>query len=302
MKPFSIFALIIFLAAGLHAQDTPPVKFTVASWNIGHFSLGKATSSRIAPDEAEFFRQAYCRVLDKVNADILVLVEYAPMLVNSTNEQESVVARKAILGNYPDAEIGPSNGFNCNAIFSNGFKVLDSKSVHFKARVQRRYYQVSSMRIGGDIVKVVATHLDWNQKKKGARCRSEQIKTLIEAFKDDPYVILCGDWNVGDTAEYDAFLEAGYDMANHGKMGDLPTFRAGDAPRTCLDNIIAKGFAIDRVVVVNEPQLSDHCLIQADLTKLGESTRHRREAIPSVPATVSSSEAPASSGACRVSR
>ncbi len=270
MKKFTIFALIVCMAAGLHAQDKPFTKFTVASWNIGHFSLGKTKLSRIAPKEVEFFRQSYCNVLNKVNADILALVEYTPMLVSSTNKQEQVVARDAVLGNYHDAQIGPDSGFNRNAIFSNGFKVLDSKAVQFSVRVQRRYYQVSSMMIGGDVVKVVATHLDWDQEGKGAKCRSEQIKKLIEAFKDDKYVILCGDWNVSDSAEYDAFLEAGYDMANHGHMGDLPTFRAGNDPRTCLDNIITKGFAINRVLVVNEPLLSDHCLIQADLTKLVE--------------------------------
>jgi endonuclease/exonuclease/phosphatase family metal-dependent hydrolase len=117
-------------------------------------------------------------------------------------------------------------------------------------------------------VKVVSTHLDWNQGENGAPYRAIQIQELIEAFKNDKYVIMCADWNVGKTDEYDAFFKAGYDMANHGYLGDILTYPAGSKLRSYLDNIITKGFAISNVKVINDAMLSDHCLIKADLTKL----------------------------------
>ena len=40
-----------------------------------------------------------------------------------------------------------------------------------------------------------------------------------------------------------------------------------EVPRSYLDNIITKGFAISNVHVINNAMLSDHCLIKADLTK-----------------------------------
>ena len=72
------------------------------------------------------------------------------------------------------------------------------------------------------------------------------------------------------TLTFDAFIEAGYDMANHGYLGDILTYPAGSAPRSCYDNIITKGFAHSNVKVINNVMLSDHCLIKSDLTKLVE--------------------------------
>jgi endonuclease/exonuclease/phosphatase family metal-dependent hydrolase len=267
-KVFTLLLLAAYVCIGLNAQNKQFTKFTVASWNIGHFALGKSGDTTMTHAVMDFYKQTYKAYFNDLNADILALVEYNPLMVNATDNQPAVEAREAILLNYHDAQIGPKYDYNCNAIFSNGFEVLSTDVVEFKKMVQKRYYLVTTIRMDGDIVKVVSTHLDWNQGENGAPYRATQIEELIEAFKNDKYVIMCGDWNTGKTDEFDAFTRAGYDMANHGYLGDLATYPAGSSPRSYIDNIITKGFAISHVQVINNAMLSDHCLIKAELTKL----------------------------------
>ena len=260
--------LLVMVCFGLNAQNKQFTKFTVASWNIGHFALGKAGDTTLKHNVLDFYKQTYKAYFNELNADILALIEYNPVMVNATDKLPAVKARDAILSNYHEAQEGPQYDYNCNAIFSNGFEVLGTDTIMFSKMVQTRYYLVSTMRMDGDIVKVVSTHLDWNQGENGAPYRAIQIEEIIEAFKNDKYVILCADWNVSKTSEYSAFVNAGYKMANHGYLGDLLTYPAGSSPRSYLDNIITKGFAIGNVKVINNAMLSDHCLIKADLTKL----------------------------------
>jgi len=268
MKKTVCFIAVLMMALALNAQGRHYTKITVASWNIGHFSLGQSGDTKITHLSQKFYEQTYRAYFNDLNADILALVEYNPLMVNATEEKPAVDAHKAILSYYRDAQIGPKYSYNCNALFSNGIKVLKTDTVMFAKMVQKRYYLVSTMLLDGDTVKVVSTHLDWNQGENGAAFRAEQIKELVEAFRNDKYVIMCADWNTGKTTEYDAFAEAGYAMANHGYMGDLNTCPAGASPRSALDNIIVKGFAVSNVGVINNAMLSDHCLIKADLTKL----------------------------------
>jgi len=263
-----LFCMLTMICFGLNAQNKQFTKFTVASWNIGHFALGKAGDTTLKHNVLDFYKQTYKAYFNDLNADILALIEYNPIMVNATDRLPAIKARDAILSNYHEVQEGPQYDYNCNAIFSNGFEVLSTDTVMFTKMVQTRYYLVSTMRMDGDIVKVVSTHLDWNQGENGAPYRAIQIQEIIEAFKNDKYVILCADWNVGKTSEYSAFTKAGYEMANHGYLGDLLTYPAGSSPRSCFDNIITKGFAISNVKVINDAMLSDHCLIKADLTKL----------------------------------
>ena len=270
-KTIILLTLCALMSLSLNAQDKHFTKITVASWNIGHFALGKSGDTKLTHAVLDFYKQTYRAFFNELNADILALVEYNPLIVNATETQAAVDAHEAILSNYRDAQIGPKYDYNCNAIFSNGIEVLRTDTVMFSKMVQTRYYLVTTMRLDGDIVKVVSTHLDWNQGENGAPYRAIQIQELIDTFKNDKYVIMCADWNTSNgTSEYDAFIKAGYDMSNHGYLGDILTYPAGSNPRSYLDNIITKGFAHSNVKVINNAMLSDHCLIKADLTKLVE--------------------------------
>jgi Metal-dependent hydrolase len=261
----ALLGAFLLIAFTMQAAE-PFTKITVASWNIGHFALGKAADSRITLEEARQKALSYRRFINSIGADIMAVVEYSPEFVRDADGRMLLSARDEVFSGYTGALIGPKWDYNGNAIFSNGFTTGVAETVRFSQATQPRYYIATDILIGGEKVKFVSTHLDWNQGEHGAEYRAIQIKEIIEAFNSYPYVILCADWNVGNPTEYDDFLKAGYRMANHGVVGDLLTFPAGESPRSALDNIIVKGFVPSRVRVYNEPTLSDHCLIAADLT------------------------------------
>lgn len=243
-------------------------KFTVASWNIGHFALGKKKNTTINYKDAEKRQKIYREFVNNVDADIFCVEEFNPEFVMATDSAPAIFARYAVLAAYDKAMIGKKYDYNCNAVFSNGFKILGSEEKWFSVMVQKRYYLVVNMLLDGDVVKVVSTHLDWNEKEKGEAYRKQQMQELIDAFKNDKYVIFSADWNAGTGDEYDVFAKAGYQLANHGFMGGINTCGAGPNPSHPCDNIIVKGFSVNNVEVENRPDLTDHMLIKATLTKM----------------------------------
>ena len=247
------------------ASQSQTTKFTVASWNIGHFALGQQAETKIQPSEATERQADYRRAIDSLKADIIAVSEYNPEFVMSTADAPAIMAREAVFARYADAKMGPKYNYNCNCIFSNGFTTSNEKVMNYAEVSQKRYYLCVTFNIGGKDVKVVSTHLDCVAGYEGLQLRTGQIRELIESFKDEPFVIMCGDWNVEKTEEYDPFLKAGYRMANHGERGDLTTWPA-TKPKDCLDNIIVKGFDLEDTQVVSLPTLSDHCVITCNLS------------------------------------
>ena len=117
MKNHLTLLAALLVAFSLNAQSSRFTKITVASWNIGHFALGKSGDTQLTHDALEFNRQAYCALFNDLGADILALVEYNPLMVNGADGKPAVEAYQAILSNYHNAQIGPKHNYNCNAIF-----------------------------------------------------------------------------------------------------------------------------------------------------------------------------------------
>ena len=228
---------------------------TVAHWNIGHFSLGRASDTTIGAEDSETMASVYRALIDSIDADVFGVCEY-----NTTFSENGEKTSSYIFGNYANSIIGSKLSYNCNAIFSRT-PLTDSRVVFFERCVQHRYYIVSKLPINGHEVIFVETHLDWNQGADGRDCRISQIQTLINAFNDYPYVIICADYNVSDVNEFQTFVDAGFTLANGNEKDIIYTYPASK-PIKGIDNIILKGFELLRIDVITNEQLSDHCLIK----------------------------------------
>ena len=79
-KSITILALLAFICLGLQAQNRHFTKITVASWNIGHFALGKSGDTKLTHAVLDFYKQTYRAYFNDLNADILALVEYNPLM------------------------------------------------------------------------------------------------------------------------------------------------------------------------------------------------------------------------------
>ena len=258
-----------------------PPKLRIASWNVGNFSLGTSGDPTITPETLDEMTSKWRHALNDLGADILCTCEYNTNFMDAQGGHDAVIARDQVFNAdiFKYAEIGPpvqDRLYIQQAIFTN-IPMTNKQIVTYPQATQvGRYYEVVDIYIAGRLVKLVATHLDFNQgstpeqKAQSALNREAQMQKLIADFASYPYVIMCADYNVNMDyiTEYDVFTEAGFSMINHGYLGNILTGEAGDSPIAPLDNIIYKGFTTHHIDVVNDATLSDHMAIYADFTMI----------------------------------
>ena len=88
---------------------------------------------------------------------------------------------------------------------------------------------------------------------------------LVSRFGNEPYVIISGDFECVDKADYDIFTNAGFKLCNGGDFGWFNTCMTPLVDTvTELDNIIVKGFDVEDVEV-RYNDLSDHFPLIATL-------------------------------------
>ncbi len=275
MRHLLLAAVAALLLAGCAGSTPQTPGFRYASWNIGHFTLGGYSRPRLTAEEGPAKVALYNAFLDEVNADILGVCEFS---IDVTNDGKTK-SPQAVFGRYRQQQIGPWHHFDWNALFANDLKITGTCVKEFPCSVngdsEPKYYLATEIELAGRKVILVSTHLDWNVRKKEHRdFRARQIKTLIEDFKAEKYVIISGDFNIVDPdsvkedgskqdspLEFQKFAAAGYQLGNDGRF---KTFPAG-APTMALDNIIVKGFKIRDFKVYDRPDLSDHALVLAYL-------------------------------------
>lgn len=276
MKNYTNAALllaIVLTAVVAKGEET----FTFASWNIGHYALGKDWKTAVRPEEAAAKGLAYRKLLDEVGADFLGVCEYFDSF--TTNAEHW--AATSVFGRYAHREIGPQHAWQWNAQFWNGEPASGSCWRPYAKHLQDVYYLATKVKIGGEDVTFVQTHLDWGTQFEGHEGdRASQMRELIAAFRNEHHVVIAGDFNVGvrfkdrtkktldNPAEYKVFEEAGFTLGNDGRFKTAP---AG-ACFMSLDNIIVKGLEISDFKVWDCPDLSDHALVSAKLKLKGKGT------------------------------
>lgn len=232
-------------------------------WNIGHFSLGKYSTTTVTKEQSAKRAAEYKAIIDKLNPDVIGVSEYSAIFDKAKNNSTNM-----IFSAFPVATIGPARHYQWNATFSRNLQFVSSSIVEYAKRHQKVYYIDSIYRIDGKEVHIVQSHLDW----QSLASRTSQIQQLIDAFKDKPYVIISADFNAYADEEYKPFEKAGFNLVNCGKAGSLITYPVKAAPGKkcewtgCLDNIVCKGFKPTKVFIEDkEWKLSDHRILGATL-------------------------------------
>lgn len=248
----------------INQEHSGVVKFKFAHWNIGHFTYYDGKSGSDTPDipnaDSDEMALRYRKALNEINADVLGICEDDPVFDAVGNTSISKLYYK-----YGIRYQGTKYNYMCASIYANlPITVISVEEVLFPQTYHpNRYYKVVTAMLNGKTVKFVETHLDW----QGTTERQSQIQKLISDFSADDYVIIGGDFNMDDSAEYDSFANAGYTMANHDYVGDLETSENPSTHiRKPLDNVLAKGFVLSNITVNDGSfTLSDHAAISCDL-------------------------------------
>lgn len=241
--------------------DGKPITLRFCEWNIGHFDHGYGCLPQAKHSRLDLWKP----VVDSLDVDIIGFAEYHPTLFDGSSFPDVLGSR------FGTVVEGSTRKYNCNAVWAKASvgRLLRTREVDFKDQVQSRYYLDTVFEIAGRKVHVVATHLDWELTGNPKR-RELQMRELVEAFRGEEYVILCGDFNTNEgPQEWKIFEAAGWSLAvpsdparaimtgreNHGR-GDVS-----------IDNIIVKGFDVSGLGTADDDYvLSDHRPIFCTLT------------------------------------
>ena len=244
--------------------------FTFGTWNIAHYSCGKTYPSNISAVDMPKYIVKYAAFLDKADVSVLGVCEDSWFC----DAAGTLGARETIFPRYSGVANEKTRPFDYNSLYWANAECIATGRKMFSKATEPRFYRWARLRIVGREVVVVEAHLDWNITLSGhADDRKIQIRELIEDFKDEPCVVIGGDFNtslqlpdgkteINTPEDYEPFRAAGYVGAHWGTIKTWPS----ENPFLTIDNIFAKGLSISDVRVVNDPTLSDHALMRCRLT------------------------------------
>ena len=242
----------------------------IAIWNIGHFSGGNAENSTVKEEELALMTEKYrAYVYDEVGADVIGLCENSPMFCNA--QKGPVFAKTAIFDKYPIRYEEIQLNYSANALYAktgvaaarrHRFIANDTQTItHTKLIKASDYYYIKGeLLLDGVPVTLIVCHLAFDCNKNPDTVNINQLKELVRVTKDDPRVIIAGDFNCRDFATMRIFEDAGYTLLNDGSFLSFPT----GMDNCALDNIVIKGVRGENVRL-HPTELSDHYALSADI-------------------------------------
>ena len=256
-------SVIKFSKKTYEAENTSSVR--IATWNIGHFSLGKKPDSTIENTQFAMKSEEYRDYINNaVNADVIFLNEYSQKFTKSAN-----LAKNTVFDSYDKTVYeGPQLNYSCNAVYSkveisaperHEFECNKTAgTISTKVKATDYYFVTTDIVIDGTVVKLVSVHLAFDG-EGSKNVVVNQLKELIAYCEQFEHVVLLGDWNINTFSEFNIFTNAGYSLGNADK--DMPTYTSGSS----LDNIVYKGVTVTDFTLAGT-NLSDHYALYCTIT------------------------------------
>ena len=226
--------------------------FTYASWNVHDFTQGPATNGLIeAWGNLKDALDAYHAFLGDLSADWLGVNDSVSQFVYQWGQMGS---RRGVFLDYPQTTLGDASGAIPRSTFCNNrFEVLSSQEVEGCALEQR-------VKVDGSYEAVfVNVRLSDSTAE-----RTAQIAALANRYKDEPRVIVSGEFRTErtlsdgrrhtDWSALDPLAAAGFHLANTAALLGPVHDRA--TPNAATTHIASKGFAVTSVSV-KPPFVSD---------------------------------------------
>ena len=252
-----------------------PGSFTIAAWNIGHFSKGSHRDSDFKDADYETAAKQFSTYIDGcVGADLFILNEYSRQFTPSN-------PASSLFGAYTGTNYeGEQRRYSCNAIYSKlqlknitvrEFECYRNAVITYTTAVKAPvyYYITAELDFSGEPLTVVAVHLAFDDRLYDVPpyidtvCQNE-MKELIEKFKGAERVIMLGDWNAYSPDYFNLFIEAGYKVCNDGSYLTCTGSKTGGL-EWAVDNIVYKGVSVSGFRKI-PTALSDHIAIAATVS------------------------------------
>ena len=237
-------------------------QFRMLHWNVGHWCGGQNTQTSITTTEAkERAIKAYRTFFNKYNPDIVGISEYSDIF--SSVDGVSSLAKDDLFAPFSRQLIGKtgSTGWVKNALFAKkGCPLGQVNYIDFESGF---YALWTKSIVAGRSVVFCELHAPW----QSAQSNIDAINAVINAFADEQYVIISGDFNTRtDSADaiFSALRLAGYDLANHGYMGEILTHGYADESHNIaggIDNIAVKGGKILNIISPNSVDIETRQMV-----------------------------------------
>lgn len=238
-------------------ETTKSEKIKVMTHNVGHFYYG--TQIGIPSAEVYAKRLEWRKLIAKYNCDILSLNEVDPYIdADSTQLTYEYLYKNS----YPCFATGGHSGYIQG--FASKYKLLDVVATSFSesGAYGTRYMLKGYINIKGRKICIINVHLTPGD---SAAIRATQTQEILATVQNEDYFIIFGDFNAANATEYNAYANAGYNMANCAWFGNLLT-APYTSPNMVYDNIITSpNIKIDNAEV-GDYVTSDHLPIIAELT------------------------------------
>lgn len=295
------------MATAINEREQGGYTLRVCSFNIGHFNQGVhgVGISDISDNNSDGYPQTldrnyavqlgrWSRFIGGIKADIIGMPEWSDYFGYNNNVRVSV-ADTGIFSGY-NLSVGKDaqhsgDGANIamwkNTLATKGLTITNVSDINLDidTGVAQAYIRLGTAQIAGKSVKIGVTHLNLNSSQRHHDARVVELRNLVKMFQDDPYVILCGDFNTdgpyGSTdyilgaSEFDIFVDgldensvhyngiSTYGQMVNSKVNPLLTYAATggrpdrvdvgkNQPYCYLDNIIVKGFSMSNIKVLNQ--------------------------------------------------
>lgn len=294
------------VAYAINERPVGPATLRVLQYNIGHFNMGMANgevcyigaNNDTTKAYPQFFNyatqlQRWKDRIGGIDADIISMPEYNVYFGYNGIKVSTIDTGIFSLYNHLSVGAIAADGWWQNTLASK-LPMADAADIPLGSTFSwKAYVRLATVTIGGKTVKIGATHLNW----RDYNSRQVELKSLVKMFKDDPYVILMGDFNTigpsGGTAwqglqEFDIFRDGftengvtyngGFTLANSTDnplltspaTNSRPDSSGSQVPNSYIDNIIVKGFTMSNITVIDDGTITDHCGLYCDLTMIEE--------------------------------
>jgi endonuclease/exonuclease/phosphatase family metal-dependent hydrolase len=240
-------------------------KIKVMSYNTGHYHYGVGSCI-----QEEYFDEKFNNwknFYEETDCDIIGVQELLPWI-------DTARTLFSVEEFFDPVFVNGHSGKLDTGIFSKHIITEYSDGYLQDTEGSTRGYTKCYIDVNGVRVCVFCVHLS---PASGAEdLRRQQIEYLLDAIKDEEYVIIFGDFNANNH-EYDIFREYGYKLANGGEHGWKRTYNwqmnytetANPALDRFIDNIIvSSNIIIESVEVLDyayDYLTSDHLPIVAEL-------------------------------------
>ena len=243
----------------LASNCQPKKQYCVMTHNVGEWYNGSGTfSADIQNDSLELEMQ----ILKRYCPDILACQEYKNFKTLLSPFYDDQFSYYPNTNNYVGKFVGTN--YELDDSEGNTYTNQDSGSSLLWN------YTKSYIWLNGRKVCLISTHLSTT-----TATGVLQVQELFAIAEEEEYVIICGDFNADCSAVtdqnyidyYKPFVDAGYNLANCGEWGFMPTwYTTAVATPKLLDNIITSGnikidyACVDKLKLTNplDPTKADH--------------------------------------------